>query len=68
MKNITKTLLGISAMLLPLSLMAGEIKYSQNEQTVVQGGLSINLTGIINKKQIKGFGGPVLTKAANRVK
>ena len=54
MKKITKTLLGISAMLLPLSLMAGEIKYSQNEQTVLQGGLSINLSGIINKKEIKG--------------
>lgn len=65
MKNITKTLLGISAMLLPLSLIAGEIKYSQNEQTVVQGGLSINLTGIINKKQIKGETGTISIDGKN---
>ena len=30
--------------------------------------IAIALEKIANKKQIKGFGGPVLTKAANRVK
>ena len=30
--------------------------------------IAIALEKIANKKEIKGFGGPVLTKAANRVK
>ena len=30
--------------------------------------IAIALEKIANKKQIKGFGGPVLTKAANRVR
>ncbi|NQY25267.1 MAG: hypothetical protein HRT41_14685 [Campylobacteraceae bacterium] len=57
MKKITKTLLGISAMLLPLSLMAGEIKYSQNQESVISKGLSFNITGTINKKPMKGLYG-----------
>ena len=49
MKKITNTLLGLSALLLPLSIVAGEVQLSKNEGTVIQRGLSSNVSGIITK-------------------
>ena len=45
MKKITKTLLGLSALVLPLSVVAGEVQLSQNEGTVIERGLSTNVSG-----------------------
>lgn len=49
MKKITKTLLGLSALLLPLSAVAGQVQLSQNEGTVIERGLSINVSGTVTK-------------------
>ncbi len=57
MKKITKALLGLSIMVLPLSLIAGEIKYSQEEGNIIHKGMSTTLNGTITKKPKNGLNG-----------
>jgi len=54
MKKLTTVVLGLSALVLPLTLAAGEIKLSQNEGTIIERGINLNVNGTITKKSENG--------------